>query len=448
MRPPEHYEAACRGPGRRAFLHAGLTSVIGLGLTDLLRLRAIADGAGGALPNQVKNCILVWLAGGASHLDTFDPKPDAEIGVRGEFRPIATSVPGLSLSEVLPNLARVMNRVTLIRSITSPEADHARASHHLLTGYRPNPSLVYPCHGSVVAKAVADRKGSLPSHVAIPDAPLFAGSGFLSTSLDPFSVGSDPNATDFRVRDLSPPDRLTLDRLRRRRAMVRTLDEFSRDIGETPLTAARDRFGDRAYDLLTSSAAQAAFRIGDEPREVRERYGRNPFGQSCLLARRLVEAGVSFVTVNDRGPGALGWDTHAQNFPQIRDTLAPPLDRGLAALIGDLGERGLLGETLVVMVGEFGRTPKINNNAGRDHHGRANSALLAGGGMPGGLVVGRTDARGDSPTDRPITPADLAASIYTAIGINPNHQIETADGRPIRLVEGGTALRELVGVTT
>jgi hypothetical protein len=421
-------------------LRAGCLSALGLGLDDLLRLRARASGPVASPPGKAQSCILIWLAGGPSHIDTFDPKPDAPADVRGEFKPIATSVPDLRISEVLPELAKHMQRVTLIRSVTSPEADHDRAAHHLLTGYRPSQALVYPSFGSVVAKARESTPGALPPSVAVPDAPAFATSGYLPPAYDPFAVAGDPNQEGFRVRNLTPPDRLTLDRLRRRRAMVGTLDGFARDVSETPLTTSRDQFVDQAYDLLTSSAAQAAFRIGDEPAAVRDRYGRNPFGQSCLLARRLIEAGVSFVTLNDRGPGALGWDTHQANFTTIKDTLAPPLDRGASALLADLEERGLLDQTLVVVMGEFGRTPKINPNAGRDHHGRANSIVMAGAGMPGGLVVGRTDSRGEAPADRPVTPADIAATLYTALGIDPNHQFETPDGRPVRLVENGRAL--------
>jgi hypothetical protein len=284
---------------------------------------------------------------------------------------------------------------------------------------------------------------ALPPYVAVPDAPLFASSGYLTPAYDPFDVGGDPNQDGFRVRDLTPPDRLTLERLRRRQSMVKRLDGFSKDVGETPLTDSRDQFANRAYDLLTSSAAQAAFRIVDEPAAVRDRYGRNLVGQTCLLARRLVEAGVAFITINDRGTGPLGWDTHQQNFPTLKNTLAPPLDQGLSALIGDLAERGLLDTTLVVMMGEFGRTPKINPNAGRDHHSRANCALLAGGGMPKGLVLGRSDAKGDQPADRPVTPADLAATLFTTLGIDPNFQFHTPDGQPIRLVDKGQAIREL-----
>ncbi len=437
----------CRGPSRRDLLRAGVLGLggFGLGLDDLFRLRAFAAGAGKARPTKVKNCVLVWLAGGPSHIDTFDPKPDAPADVRGEFKAIDTAVPGLRISEVFPKLAGVMDRVTLIRGVTSPEADHDRAAHHLLTGYRPTPALVYPAFGSVVAKTREAARTALPPYVAIPDAPIFASSGYLSPAYDPFAVLGDPNSPSFRVRDLTPPDRLTLNRLNRRREMVKSLDGFARDVSETPLTASRDQFTAQAYQLLTSTAAQAAFNTGNEPDDLRERYGRNPFGQACLLARRLVESGVSFVTVNDRGAGQLGWDTHQQNFPTIKNTLAPPLDQGVSTLLTDLEGRGLLDSTLVVMMGEFGRTPRVNPAAGRDHHGRANCALLAGAGIPRGLVLGRTDAKGDSPADRPFTPADLAATLYLALGIDPEMKFVSPDGRPIRLVENGKPPGELVG---
>ncbi|QEH37303.1 hypothetical protein OJF2_58930 [Aquisphaera giovannonii] len=440
-----HHPAGHSDLRRRDLLKAGALGFLGLGLGDWLRLRSLA-GTPSSATAPARNCILIWLAGGPSHIDTFDPKPGAPADVRGEFKPIATSVPGLQVSEIFPELAKVMDRVTLIRSMTSPEADHDRASHHKLTGYRPSPALVYPSHGSVVARV---RESSptgtvLPPYVAIPDGPASSGAGYLSPAYDPFVVGGDPSQEGFRVQNLTPPDKVTLTRLLRRKAMVQALDEFSRDVPPTTLTTSRDRFAERAYSLMTSNAAQAAFRLADEKPEVRDRYGRNPFGQSCLLARRLIEAGVSFVTLNDRGAGPLGWDTHAQNFPTLKDTLAPPLDKGLTALLGDLSDRGLLKDTLLVMMGEFGRTPKINPNAGRDHHGRASSLILAGAGIPGGLVLGRTDARGDLPTDRPVTPADLAALVYLKLGIDPDRKFEAPDGRPIRLVENGQPPRELL----
>lgn len=432
----------CAGPRRREFLRAGVLGFLALGLEDFHRLRALA--ADTSRPDAAaRNCILIWLAGGASHIDTFDPKPDAPADVRGEFKPIDTAVPGLRISEVLPRLAGVMNQVTLIRGMTSPEADHDRASHHRLTGYRPSPSLVYPSFGSVVSKMRESTQGKLPPHVAVPDPPAFSSSGYLSAAHDPFAVSSDPNQESFRVRDMTPPDSLTLERLRRRRSMVRTLDDFARDVPPTSLTQGRDQFAEQAYALLTSSSAQSAFRMGDEPAAVRDLYGRTTFGQSCLLARRLIEAGVSFVTINDRGPGPLGWDTHAQNFTTIRSTLAPPLDQGLSMLLKDLADRQLLAKTLVVLMGEFGRTPRINQNAGRDHHGRSASVLMAGAGVPRGLVLGKTDARGDLPADRPVTPADLAAVIYRKLGIDPDLTLETPDGQPIRLVDGGAAPPEL-----
>ena len=445
MQPQNSRE--CRGPSRRDLIRVGMLSAFGLGLDDLFRNRARANdpSASKTFPAKAKSCILIWQAGGPSHIDTLDPKPDASTDIKGEFSPIATSVPGVTISEVYPNLAKVLNRVTLIRSMTSPEADHDRAAHHLLTGYRPSQALVYPSFGSAASKTRGEfSQNLLPPYVAVPDAPVFSSSGYLTPAYDPFEVGGDPSGAGFRVRDLTPPDRLTLARLQRRRSMVKTLDGFARDLSETPLTDSRDKFADQAYDLLTSGAAQAAFRVEDEPEPTRDRYGRNPVGQACLLARRLVERGVGFVTINDRGAGPLGWDTHQQNFPTIKNTLAPPLDQGLATLLLDLEERGLLETTLVVMMGEFGRTPKINGNGGRDHHGRANSLIVAGAGTPGGLVIGKTDPKGEAPADRPITPSDLAATIYTSLGIDPNGQFETPDGQPIRLVDKGHAIPELI----
>ena len=225
--------------------------------------------------------------------------------------------------------------------------------------------------------------------------------------------------------------------------MVATLDQFATEVPASTLTSSRDQFTERAFELLTSSAAQQAFALETEPAELRDRYGRNTLGQSCLLARRLVERGVSFVTIDDRGTGQLGWDTHQQNFPSLKDRLAPPLDQGLSTLLADLEGRGLLDRTLVLVMGEFGRTPRINANAGRDHHGRANSVILAGGGIRGGQVFGRTDRQGDMPDEHPVTPADLAATVFTLLGIHPERKMLSPDQQPIRLVDQGRFLGEL-----
>ena len=283
-------------------------------------------------------------------MDTFDPKPGASADVKGEFKPIDTSVPGLSISEVFPNLAKVMNKVTLIRSMTSPESDHDRAAHHLMTGYRPSPALVYPGYGSVVARTRESTRG----HAAA----VRRGSRCAALRLERVSharVRSVRGAQATRIRRASAcrtsrlRTGLTLERLLRRRDMVKSLDDFAHDVSETPLTTSRDQFSERAYSLLTSSSAQSAFKIQEEPEKVRDKYGRTTAGQACLLARRLVEAGVAFVTVNDRGANQLGWDTHAQNFPTIKNTLAPPIDKGLSRPASKISsERGLLETTLVV----------------------------------------------------------------------------------------------------
>jgi hypothetical protein len=428
---------------RRGLLRLGVLAPLHLGLADWLRLRAVA-----AEPPSPRAhaCILVWLGGGASHIDTFDPKPDAPSDVRGEFSPIATDLPGVALSELLPNLATRLAKAALIRSLTSPEADHDRAAHHVLTGYRPSPALVYPSLGSAITKlGEATYTGALPPHVAIPQPPAFAGSGYLTPAYDPFAVEGDPSQPGFRVRNLTPPDRLSLARLERRRSMVATIDAFTRDAPPTDLTRTRDRFADRAFELMTSDAAARAFSLEDEPTATRDAYGRTTLGQSCLLARRLVERGVPFVTVNDVGAGPLGWDTHAQNFPTLRNRLAPPLDRAVSALLDDLDARGLLETTLVLVLGEFGRTPKINPNAGRDHHGRANSALIAGGGVRGGQILGATDSKADSVVDRPVSPGALAATVYTALGIDPTTRLLTSDNQPVRLVDHDPPVSELLG---
>lgn len=420
----------CDGITRREFLRVGGLAAFGLSLVDALRLRA--DPA-----QRLPNCILIWLDGGPSHLDTFDLKPDAPAEVRGDFRPMATRVPGIQICEHFTSLAQHMDKVCLLRSLTSDLGEHNFGRHYLLTGYRPSPVLEYPSYGAVVAECRGGRP-VLPSYIAVPQASREAGNGYLPGSRRPFAVGGDPSRPEFRVRDLDSPPGLSPARLERRREFLGDFDRLSQHIEENPLRQDRDAQFEQAYRLIASPAARQAFDLTRETPAVRQRYGMHRVGQSCLLAKRLVEAGCPFVTVTDEG-----WDTHLTIYRALREGYVggrvgkiPCLDQALSALLTDLGQSGLLRETLIVVMGEFGRTPKLNSNAGRDHWPRAFSVLLAGGDVRGGQVIGQSDARGESPSDRPITPADLAHTIYRLLGIDPDRELRTGDGRPVAIAQG------------
>jgi hypothetical protein len=363
--------------------------------------------------------------GGPSHIDTFDLKPEAPVEYRGDFRPIDTSLDGCRISEPLPRIAKIMKKLALVRSLTSLEGNHDRASHLYWTGHHPSPALVYPSMGSVAAREFGIG-GALPSFVAIPSLPEYTGAGYLGVKYDPFTTGAKP---EFGLG-------ISEERLQRRKELLAEVDRFHRGI-EDP----RESFYRQAFDLLTSSEAKRAFDLEREEPKVKERYGPHLLGRSCLLARRLVEAGAKFVTVNDQG-----WDTHQDNFRRLRDGFPgklPGLDQAFSALVEDLDSRGLLKKTLVILMGEFGRTPKINSNAGRDHWPRANSAVLAGGGIRPGQVVGSTDATGELPADRPVEPEDLVATAYALLGIDPRKEYH-AGSRPIRVLARGEVIRELV----
>lgn len=431
----------CDGVTRREFLRVGSLSALGLGLADALRYRLQADPA--RQSPKLPNCILLWLDGGPSHLDTFDLKPDAPAEVRGDFKPIATKVPGIDICEHFSRLAGQMDKVCLIRSLTSELGEHNFASHYLLTGYKPSPVLDYPSYGSVVAHCRAG-KPVLPSYIAIPNYVAHAGNGYLPGASRPFAVDGDPSRPDFRVRDLDGPASLTAPRLERRREFLADLDRLSQQIEDNSARRERDAQLEQAYRLILSPAAKKAFALAEEKPEVRGRYGMHRLGQSCLLTRRLVEAGCPFVTVTDAT-----WDTHQQISRALKEGYVggyvgkvPQLDHALSTLLGDLDERGLLRETLVVVMGEFGRTPKLNSVGGRDHWPRAFSVLLAGAGVKGGQVVGKSDARGESPAERPVSPADLARTIYTLLGIAPDRTFETADGRPVAVAAAGKVIHE------
>jgi uncharacterized protein (DUF1501 family) len=390
---------------RRDVLRFGALGLAGLGARDLFAAPA----------RRAKSCILVWLHGGPSHLDLFDLKPDAPSEIRGEFRP-AKSVDGVYVSEHLPRIAARMGKLALVRSVTSPEGNHDRATQYLVTGHRPSPAVDYPSMGAVVAKLAA-AAGELPAHVSLPRALEWGGPGYLGAAFGAY----EPSET-------APA--IPVERLRAREALLRRVDELGGAVKETE---ARDVFFRQAFSLLASERARGAFDLSKEPAGTRAAYGQHLLGRSCLLARRLVENGARFVSVVDPG-----WDTHESIFKRLRDGFPgklPGLDQAYAALVDDLDARGLLRDTLVVLMGEFGRTPKINSSGGRDHWPRVNSVVLAGGGVRPG-VVGKSDAFGELPDERPVSVEDLVATIYTLLGFDPATKLEAPGARPLALVDG------------
>ncbi|MCO6457034.1 MAG: DUF1501 domain-containing protein [Pirellulaceae bacterium] len=451
------------GLTRRHFVRLGSLAVGGLGLADWLRLRAGAAHAG--KPPSARQCILIWLDGGPSHLETFDLKPQAPAEVRGPFRPIATAVPGIEISEFLPRTASRMRDIAVVRSVTSPLGEHNFGAHYLQTGYKPTPALEYPSLGSVLAHVRhghSETPPVLPGHLAVPEFRVgggrYAGHGFLPEAARPFPVGGDPARPDFQVRDLDFFPGTGPERVQRRREFVEYLDRMRRGVeqdrpaggGEASLAdpPASDAAFQQAYRLVMSPEAREAFQLEREADAVRQRYGGRTIGQSCLLARRLIERGVPFVTVNYPG-----WDTHQDLVTRLKEGytgarvpvgLIPSLDLALAALLEDLSDRGLLNDTLVVVMGEFGRTPKLNTSAGRDHWPRVFSVAMAGGGIAGGQVVGSSDSLGESPRDAPCTPADLAATIYHLLGVPLDTLLHTPDGRPIQVVRDGRVISRLI----
>lgn len=433
--------AHCEGTSRREFLRVGGLSALGLSLANFFRLQAHATEAAPTRRRSNVNCILLWMQGGPSHIDTLDPKPDAPVEIRGEFGTIPTRQQGVRICEHLPLLARQFDKLSLIRGHDPQNGSHGTADHLMMSGHRFNPALPFPCFGSVVARERGYRDGMFP-FVQLGrniDRRFNGGvAGFLGDQYNPFEVHDDPSTPTFRVRDLSVANESQRRRLERRYAMLTELDRHQSSVETAQPVQARDAFYERAHALITSPAAKRAFDLGLEPARVRDLYGRHALGQSCLLARRLIEAGVHFVTVTDGG-----WDTHQNNFRSLRDRLLPRLDRAYAALLQDLHQRGLLDNTLVVWFGDFGRTPVVNPSAGRDHWSTAGVACLGGGGVRLGQVVGATNAKGEVVVDSPVRPQDLAATIYHALGIPLNTWYRAQDGRPIELVPVGRPIRQL-----
>ncbi len=433
----------CDGVSRRDFLHLGLLTAFGLSAADILRGQAVAAGLNSPT-GRAKSCILIWLDGGPSHLDTFDPKPDAPSEIRGPFMSIPTSVPGIRICEHLPRTARVMKDVALIRSLTHELGNHDTGSRFLLTGHRPTPALEHPSLGSLLAHEHGFNQ-AIPPYIAIPGDAVGGNSnaaraGYLPGACSAFNVGGDLS----RVDGLHLPEGVSFERGQRRQAMLQKMDSFARRVEASPAARDRDSFYQQAHALLASPGAKGAFDLSGETAATRERYGRGRLGSGCLLARRLAEAGSRFITVVDTG-----WDTHTQIARELPDSRfagsgkLPSLDRAYAALITDLRERGLLESTLVVLMGEFGRTPKINAAGGRDHWPRAGSVCLAGAGIPGGQVIGSTGSFGETPSDRPISPPDLSFTLLQLLGVNPEKELTTSSGRPIKIQGEGQFIREL-----
>lgn len=458
--------SACSGfrhfdVSRRSLLRIGGMGMLGLTMPRLLRGEELHPDA----VARAKHVIFLFQWGGPSHLDTFDLKPDAPEEIRGPLKPISSVIPGQPVSEHFPEMAKRMDRVTLIRSMTHTMKNHNSAGYYALTGHAPpsddqrlRDSIdLWPAYGSVVDH-LAPGRGEMPTFVSYPhtisDGSITPGqhASFLGKSHDPFFFAKDPNEQPFRLPELTLPSDLQLDRMVRRRELQRLVDQQARLLDVSAEARGFDQFYEKAISMLTSEKVRAAFNLEAEPTEVRDAYGRTTYGQGCLLARRLVEAGVKFVTVyfarsiGGRKVDEGGWDTHGfddTRMYEIVDKYQHPItDQTLPTLLDDLEQRGLLDETLVVWMGEFGRTPKINKNISRDHWPDCYTALLAGGGVKRGFTYGASDAHGAYPAEKPVRPEDLAATMYTLLGINPQTEVYDRTDRP--LVIAGETIHDII----
>jgi hypothetical protein len=428
----------CEGIHRREFLKVGALTGLGLSLPALFASKQALAKAG----KQAKdvNCILIWTLGGTSHHDTFDPKPDAPLSVRGEFKVIDTAVPGVKFTEVAPRMARDLKRFAVLRSWNPRNGSHGTADAYVMSGQPFQANFVFPTYGSVVSHH-RGFKTKLPPFVQLGNniSKDFGGgtAGHLGIVHNPFEILADPNAPQFSARDITPPQGIDGKRLQRRRRMLTMIDGLQHQADAQPAAfASLDKHYQAALNLITAPETKRAFDMSREDPRLRDRYGRNRFGQSCLLARRLIEAGVRFVTLSDGG-----WDTHADNFKSLKNYRMPPVDQGLPALLADLEDRGLLQNTLVVWLTDFGRTPKINSASGRDHWASAGFAIMAGAGTPGGAVLGKTDEEGGQATHNEYLSEDIGATIYTKLSIPLDLITKTPDDRPIRL-NHGKAIKE------
>lgn len=436
-----HRSPDCQSPSRRHFLvEVGSLGFLGLSLDMLLRQKAAQASTPPSSAADV-NCILIWTQGGTSHHDTLDPKPQARAEVRGEFDVISTAVPGVQFTDQMPRFAQQLGQFAVMRNLNPQNGAHGTADAIMMSGKRINPTLRFPCFGSVVAKEKGYHR-NMPSFVQVGTHldRRFGGStaGFLGIAYNPFELPGDPSNEQFTVRDVTLPSGVSLARMDRRREALSSLDTLQRDIEVQSVgLQATDRYYENAFGMITSSATQKAFDLRAEDPKTRDAYGRTNLGQSCLLARRLIEAGSRFVTITSGG-----WDTHRDNFKTLRKLL-PPLDSAFPKLVTDLGQRGLLDTTLVVWMTDFGRTPVVNPASGRDHWSSASILCMAGAGTPAGVVFGQTDAEGANIVDQEYYPQDVAATIYAKLGIPLETTHVSPDGRPIRLCEG-RVIKELM----
>lgn len=429
----------CDGLNRRNFVKAGFLGGLGLGLADWLRLEAAGEVSESA---RGKSAIFIYLDGGQSHLDSWDMKPDGG-EIAGEFKPIKTNLPGLEICEHMPRLAQRADKYAVVRGVEKAIGVHGRGMSLVRSGNVPRASLKHPVLGSVISKEFRSPAG-VPPFVSLPvksTNSTVETPGYLGVAYRSFAVGGDPNAEDFDVRALSTPTGMSLRRVAARKSLVQTLDTAYRDIDLADEDIdGMDRFYQQAFDILQSKNTKAAFDLSREQASVRDRYGRTSLGQAFLLARRLIEVGVRCVTI-DFG----SWDTHRDNFKSMKNDLLPPWDAALASLLEDLAQRGLLESTIVLSTGEMGRTPTINKDAGRDHWGRAMSMMVAGGGIQGGRVIGKTDEKGGEVIEDGCTPPDVAASILHALGIDHHKEYHTPTGRPVQIVRAGHVVPKLFG---
>jgi hypothetical protein len=436
----------CEGFYRRDFLKIGAAGLLGLGLPELLRLEAQGARAGATATRKANAVIMLWLGGGPATIDMWDLKPLAPEGIRGEFKPVPTSASGIEISEHLPKTGKVMHQATLVRSLHHTIPSHGPATVFMTSGNKPTPAIQYPAMGSLVTKLLPAEKG-VPPYVSFGE--VRGGSagaaGYLGTAYNPFIVEGSAGmgkggASSLRVRGIQLPSGFTLDELNDRDSLLKGFDRTFKAVDKsTELVDGFDTFHKQALDILRSDRTRNAFNLDEEKATLRTRYGANGFGQGALAARRLVEAGVRFVTIS-----LGGWDTHGKNFEALKTRLLPSLDTTLSALIDDLSQRGMLDSTIVYCAGEFGRTPKVNKNAGRDHWARSMAVLLAGGGFKRGYAHGTTDANGMAPASDPVSPDDVSASIFHNLGIDPHLELMTSTGRPMQLFREGKVVEKLL----